>query len=98
MINNPMIVGVCTIELHLHEPNSLKAKRKVVKSIISRVKNKFNVSIAEVGYQDKWQRSVLAVSVVSTAQDHANGILSKVVNFVEAMYIAELLDCQIEFW
>jgi uncharacterized protein YlxP (DUF503 family) len=98
MIVNPMIVGVCTIELHIQEPNSLKAKRKVIKSIISRVKNKFNVSIAEVGYQDKWQRSVLGIAVVSTAQDHANGTLSKVVNFVEAMYVAELLDYQIEFW
>ena len=93
-----MIVGVCTIELHILEPNSLKEKRKVIKSIVSRVKNKFNVSIAEVGYQDKWQRSVLGVAVVSTAQDHANGILSKVVNFVEAMYVADLLDYQIEFW
>ena len=93
-----MIVGVCTIELHIPEPNSLKAKRKVIKSIISRVKNKFNVSIAEVGYHDKWQRSVLGIAVVSTAQDHANGTLSKVVNFVEAMYVAELLDYQIEFW
>jgi uncharacterized protein YlxP (DUF503 family) len=98
MIVNPMVVGVCTIELYIHEPNSLKAKRKVLKSIITRVKNKFNVSIAEVAYQDKWQRSVLGIAVVSSAQDHANGILSKVVNFVEAMYVAELLDYQIEFW
>ena len=98
MIVNPMIVGVCTIELHIQEPNSLKAKRKVIKSIITRVKNNFNVSIAEVGYQDKWQRSILGVAVVSNAQDHANGILSKVVNFVQDMYVAELLDYQIEFW
>jgi uncharacterized protein YlxP (DUF503 family) len=98
MIANPMIVGVCTIELHIQEPNSLKAKRKVIKSIVTRVKNNFNVSIAEVGYQDKWQRSILGVAVVSNAQDHANGILSKVVNFVQDMYVAELLDYQIEFW
>jgi uncharacterized protein YlxP (DUF503 family) len=51
-----------------------------------------------VDYQDKWQRTVLGVAVVSTAQDHANGILSKVVNFVESMYVAELLDYQIELW
>ncbi|MEE8302183.1 MAG: DUF503 domain-containing protein [Candidatus Tectomicrobia bacterium] len=93
-----MIVGVCTIELHMREPNSLKAKRKVVKSILARVKNNFNVAIAEVDYHDKWQRSVLGVAVVSTAQDHANSILSKVVNFVESMYLADLVDYQIEFW
>ena len=93
-----MIVGVCTIELRLRETRSLKEKRQVLKSIISRVKNNFNVAIAEVDYQDKWQRAVLGVAVVSTAQDHANGILSKVVNFVESMYVADLLDYNIELW
>jgi uncharacterized protein YlxP (DUF503 family) len=93
-----MIVGVCTIELRLREVHSLKAKRQILKSIISRVKNHFNVAIAEVDYQDKWQRALLGVAVVSTAQDHANSVLNKLVNFVEAMYIADLLDYHIEFW
>jgi len=93
-----MVVGVCTIELRLHGTRSLKAKRQVVKSIVTRVKNNFNVAIAEVDHQDKWQRALLGVAVVSTAQDHANGILSKVVNFIEAMYIADLLDYHIEIW
>ena len=93
-----MVVGVCTIELRLHGTRSLKAKRQVLKSIVTRVKNNFNVAIAEVDHQDKWQRALLGVAVVSTAQDHANGILSKVVNFIEAMYIADLLDYHIEIW
>jgi len=93
-----MVVGVCTIELRLHGTRSLKAKRQVLKSIVTRVKNNFNVAIAEVDHQDKWQRALLGVAVVSTAQDHANGILSKVVNFIEAMYIADLLDYHIEMW
>ena len=97
-VRTKMIVGVCTIELRLREARSLKEKRQVVKSIITRVKNSFNVAIAEVDCQDKWQRAVLGVAVVSTAQDHANGILSKVVNFVESMYAAELIDYQIELW
>lgn len=91
-----MIVGICTIELRIRESHSLKAKRQVVKSIVTRVKNNFNVAIAEVDYQDKWQRAVLGVAVVSTAHDHANGILSKVVNFIESMYMADLLDYHIE--
>ena len=93
-----MIVGVCTIELRLPETRSLKGKRQILKSITTRVKNNFNVAIAEVEYQDKWQRALLGVAVVSTAHDHANGILSKVVNFVESMYLAEMLDYHIEFW
>jgi uncharacterized protein len=93
-----MIVGVCTIELRIRESRSLKTKRQVIKSITSRVKNNFNVAIAEVDYQDKWQRALLGIAVVSTAMDHANGTLNKVVNFVESMYLAELLDYHIEFW
>lgn len=93
-----MIVGVCTIELRLPETRSLKGKRQILKSITTRVKNNFNVAIAEVDYHDKWQRALLGIAVVSTAHDHANGILSKVVNFVESMYLAELLDYHIEFW
>jgi hypothetical protein len=93
-----MIVGVCTIELRMRESRSLKAKRQVLKSIVTRVKNNFNVAIAEVDYQDKWQHAVLGVAVVSTAQDHANGFLSKVVNFIESMYIVDLLDYHIEIW
>jgi hypothetical protein len=93
-----MIVGVCTIELRIRDSRSLKTKRQVLKSITSRVKNNFNVAIAEVDYQDKWQRALLGIAVVSTAMDHANGTLNKVVNFVESMYLAELLDYHIEFW
>ena len=93
-----MIVGVCTIELRIRDVRSLKGKRKVVKSITARVKNNFNVAIAEVDHQDKWQRAQLGVAVVSTAMDHANGTLNKVVNFVERLYLAELLDYEIEFW
>ena len=93
-----MIVGVCTIELRMYQVHSLKGKRQIMKSITKRVKNNFNVAIAEVDDQDVWQRGVLGVAVVSTAMDHANGILSKVVNFVESMYLAELLDYHIEFW
>lgn len=93
-----MIVGVCCVELYMRETRSLKAKRQVLKSIIARVKNNFNVAIAEVDYQDKWQRATLGIAVVSTAHDHANGILSKVVNFIESMYIADLLDYSIEIW
>jgi hypothetical protein len=93
-----MVVGVCTIELHLRESQSLNGKRQILKSIVTRVKNNFNVAIAEVDYHDKWQRTMLGVAVVSTEQEHANGILSKVVNFIEAMYMADLLDYHIEMW
>jgi uncharacterized protein YlxP (DUF503 family) len=61
-----MTIGTCTIELHIPGNGSLKGKRRVVKSIIARVHNEFNVSIAEVGNQDLWQSATLGVACVST--------------------------------
>jgi hypothetical protein len=62
---------------------SLKDKRRVVKSVIARVRNEFNVSIAEVDSQDIWQEAVLGVSCVSTSQRYAHGQLEAVVRFIE---------------
>ena len=61
-----MIVGICTLELHIPAAQSLKEKRGVVKSLKKRIQNRFNVSIAEVGGQDKWQVATLGMATVST--------------------------------
>jgi uncharacterized protein YlxP (DUF503 family) len=60
-----MVIGTCTIELHIPGNGLLKGKRWVIKSIIARVHNEFNVSIAEVGNQDLWQSATLGVACVS---------------------------------
>ena len=92
-----MHVGTCIVKLRLAENDSLKGKRQVSKSIIERVKNKFNVSIAEIDDQDRWQTLTLGISCVSNSAPHANEILSKVVNFIENnRFDAELVDYQIE--
>jgi len=79
-----MVVGVCTISLHLPGNGSLKGKRRVVKSIIARLRQEFNVSVAEVGEQDSWQQATLGVACVSTSASYAHGLLTKVVNWIEA--------------
>jgi uncharacterized protein YlxP (DUF503 family) len=85
------------VKLRLPENSSLKGKRQVSKSIIERVKNRFNVSIAEVEDQDLWQSLTLGISCVSNSAPHANEILSKVVNFIENnRFDAELVDYEIE--
>ncbi|MEK7774061.1 MAG: DUF503 domain-containing protein, partial [Deltaproteobacteria bacterium] len=56
-----MVVGICRISLVIHGNASLKGKRQVLKSIIEKVRNRFNVSIAEVGDNDLWQRAELGV-------------------------------------
>jgi uncharacterized protein len=62
-------VGVLTLELHIEGALSLKDKRHTVKSLKDRLRAKFNVAVAEIGYQDLWQRSL--VSAVTVSGDHA---------------------------
>jgi uncharacterized protein YlxP (DUF503 family) len=91
-----MLVGICTIRLRVSGNQSLKGKRRVVKTIIERVKNRFNVSIAEVDHQDLWQRAELGVAIVTNDKGHAQRTLTSVVNFIDAMHLADLLDYEIE--
>jgi len=92
-----MNIGVCKIRLRLPENASLKGKRQVLKSIITRVGSKFNVSVAEVDDHDLWQLATLGICCVSNNKRHANEILSKVVNFiVNSRFEIEILDYEIE--
>jgi len=92
-----MNIGVCKITLRLPENLSLKGKRQVVKSITSRVKNQFNVSVAEVDDHDLWQIATIGVCCVSNSKRHANQVLSRVVDFMaNSRFEAELLDYEIE--
>ena len=93
-----MHVGICRLTLLLPENGSLKEKRQVVRSITTRVRNTFNVAIAEVADNDLWQRLTLGVSCVSNDARHANQVLSQVVQFIqqETRGEVELLDYEIE--
>ncbi|HLI70859.1 MAG TPA: DUF503 domain-containing protein [Ktedonobacteraceae bacterium] len=78
-----MIVGVSEITLHLPESHSLKEKRQVVKSVIARVRNQFEVAIAEVSENDLWQIAKLGVSCVSNNRQHADEVLHHVRRYIE---------------
>ena len=91
-----MIVMSCYLELHLLESFSLKDKRRVLKSLKDRIKNKFNVSVAEVDPTELWQSASLGVVIVSNGVRHANGILTKVVNLVEKDVRVELINSDME--
>jgi uncharacterized protein YlxP (DUF503 family) len=91
-----MHVGVCTIHIRLLESDSLKDKRRVVKSIKDRVRNKFNVSIAEIDGLDKWQWATLGVACVSNDSRFTNSVLSNVVEFINGIGMAELVDYEID--
>ena len=92
-----MHIGVCRIRLHLPESASLKDKRQVSRSLSARIRNSFNVAVAEVEDHELWQRLTLAVCCVSTDSAHANEMVSKVVEFIEeTRRDLELLDYETE--
>jgi len=92
-----MNVGVGKINLRLPENASLKGKRQVVKSIIGRVRSRFNVSVAEVGANGLWQLATIGVSYISNDRRHTNSVLSAVVDYITAGgFDAEMLDYEIE--
>lgn len=92
-----MHVGVCRLMIHVPDASSLKKKRQVSRSLTDRIKNRFNVGVAEVEDNDLHQRLTLGISCVSNDSTHANEIISKVVSFVEeSRRDVELLDYEIE--
>ena len=92
-----MNVGVCKVSLRLPENLSLKGKRQVLRSITTRVANKFNVSIAEVDDQDLWQLATLGICCLSNDKRYTNEVLSKVMNFIAGgRFDIEIINYEIE--
>jgi|UniRef100_A0A7C3WPK0 uncharacterized protein YlxP (DUF503 family) len=91
-----MLVGVCRVILSIPESFSLKEKRRVKRSIVDKVRTRFNVSIAEVDSQEIWNELVLGISIVSTESKHIYQILSDVIKLLEEQKEAEIVDYEIE--
>ena len=93
-----MVLGVLHLALRLPEAHSLKEKRCILKSLVTRVKNRFNVSIAEVDAQDKWQLSTVVAAHVGNSRPHANQLLDHVLQFAESVKQIEVVDSKLEFF
>lgn len=91
-----MIIGSCKVYLNAPFSHSLKEKRTVVKSIIDKVRHKFNVSIAEIEDQDLHQSIVIGFAVVSNSSSHANSMMQGVINYIEENTSASLVDIYTE--
>jgi len=91
-----MVVGALKIEFRIHDNHSLKGKRKIVRSMVDKVKHKFNVAVAEVGSNDKWQIIEIGVSTVSNDRRHVDSSLNNVLAFLESLYLAEIVDSEVE--
>ena len=91
-----MVVGVCRLKLILHGVFSLKQKRSILKRIMGRVRSKFSVSIAEVGNSDLLQSADVGFSMTGNDRAYINSCLDKVIDFIENLYMAEIVDQHIE--
>jgi len=79
-----MLVGVCRLDLFIHSSGSLKEKRFVVKSLKDKIRNKFNVSIAEVDHLDKWQLAGLGIAVVANDQKLVESVIFEIEKLIES--------------
>jgi uncharacterized protein YlxP (DUF503 family) len=89
-------VGLLTVDLQIPGSRSLKSKRKVVSSITARLRQRFNVAVAEVEFQDKWQRCRIGVSTLSNDARLVESQLRKALDAIEGMGLAVILDFEFE--
>jgi uncharacterized protein YlxP (DUF503 family) len=92
-----MVVGVLRLTLYISESHSLKEKRGVLRKIKSRVRNEFNVSIAECDGHDLWQKTLLGICQIGTDQAYIDGALRSVVRFIDDMHLVEVGEEEVEF-
>jgi hypothetical protein len=91
-----MFIGILKLTLYIPESGSLKSKRRVLRSLKDRLKNQFNVSVAEVDHHDLWQKATVAVALVTRDRRHADESLQKILNKVESWGLAEIIDISTE--
>ena len=93
-----MVVGTLRVDFHLTDNRSLKGKRKVVRSMVDKVKSRFNVSVAEVGANDKWQKIELGISAVGNDRRHVDSSLNHVLGFLDSLCLAEVIHTEMEIF
>lgn len=91
-----MVIGVCRLHLRIPETHSLKEKRHVIRKLIDRVRHRFNVAISEVDDNDLWQRAQIGFCTVGNDRRFVNSSLDKILDFIEKMYLAEVIEKEME--
>lgn len=94
--NINMVVGVCQINLVIPGVHSLKEKRHVLKSLTTRVKGNFNVSVAEVGDNDTWQSAIIGIAVIGNDGGFVNSTLDNVIDYIEKIQSVGIVSQEIE--
>jgi uncharacterized protein YlxP (DUF503 family) len=91
-----MPVGLLTLELHIPDAHSLKDKRQIVRSLKDRLRRHFNVAVAEMEYQEVWQRSIICVVTLSTAEQHVEESLQLVLREADRLLGPVLVNHVVE--
>jgi uncharacterized protein YlxP (DUF503 family) len=92
-----MVVAVLKVVLSIPHAASLKDKRRVLKSVKDKLRNRYNVSVAEIGDQDIWQTARLGIAIVSNDSSYANGVISRVQDLCKNLRDAVMTDCELEW-
>jgi len=91
-----MIIAAVRLTLMIPENDSLKGKRKVVKSLIEKVRHRFDAAVAEVGDNDLWQKAKIGIALVGNDSQLLQSRLQQIMKFIENQYLAEIIDSQVE--
>ena len=91
-----MTVGIARITFRLHGNQSLKEKRKVVKSLVEKSRHRFNVSVAEVADQNLHQRATIGVAVIGSDGRVLNSILDRIIDYMDSMNLADMVEREVE--
>ncbi|MGM0602729.1 MAG: DUF503 domain-containing protein [Bacillota bacterium] len=91
-----MIIASCKLTLYLPAVSSLKEKRSIIKSLIDKSRNKFNIAVAEVDKNDYWQSAVIGAAAVGNSRRHLESLMDKYINFVESLPDSILTDFKME--
>lgn len=91
-----MVAGLGIITFRLHDCRSLKSKRTIVKRIINQIRNNFNVSVAEVGSNDIYQRAEIGFALAGNDRKTINSKIDKIINLADELGLAEIIDSEME--
>jgi uncharacterized protein YlxP (DUF503 family) len=91
-------IGLLTLHLHIEHSQSLKDKRQVLRTLKDRLRKRFNVSVAELDFQDSWQSSLIGVVTVSASEPYARQVLENVEREASRLLAADLSAVEMEFW
>ncbi len=94
-IESHMLLGICTINLYFSNSQSLKDKRNIIKSVKSRIRNHFNVSVSEINNHDLWKNTTLGIACIGNEKRYLNDVLNKVIKFIDQQNHLQLIDFKI---